>query len=469
MRQSLGELLQNEGYRVIPANGADEALEHIRHGGLDAALVDVRMPGVGGIDLLRQLRALAPDLPVIMMTGFPTVETAVLAMKYGALDFHTKPLDLRKLREQFDRILSAKAINHDGEIVPGLARILGDSPHVVKLRETIQRIAPTDASVIISGETGTGKELVADAIHYLSKRSTAPFMKINCAAIPDTLLESELFGHERGAFTGADAQKPGLFETARNGTVFLDEIGDMDIRLQAKLLRILQGGEFRRVGGTKDLVTNVRVIAASNKDLVRMIRDGSFREDLYYRLSVISIKTAPLRDCLGDIPILAAYFVPVFARAYGKETPVIGDNFLRVLGMQPWTGNVREFKNCIERAVIFCDGGPLGTEHLPGQYNCDVPQMYKADSRLSGKVPGGISRGAVERFPAHQVLSDPPSEPSSVSMSEARDEVERLLIAAAITKAGGNRTKAAQLLGIHRRTLYNKLEKLGSDGDAQST
>ncbi len=455
MRQSLGELLLNEGYRVLLASGAEEALERLRHGVPDAALVDVRMPGVGGIDLLQQLRVLAPDLPVIMMTGFPTVETAVLAMKYGALDFHTKPLDLRKLRDQFDRILTAKAINRVEDIVPGRGRILGGSPHIVKLRETIRRIAPTDASVIISGETGTGKELVAEAIHHLSKRSASPYMKINCAAIPDTLLESELFGHERGAFTGASAQKPGLFETARNGTVFLDEIGDMDIRLQAKLLRILQGGEFRRVGGTQDLVTNVRVIAASNKDLQRMINEGSFREDLYYRLSVISIRTSPLRDCLDDIPVLAAHFAPVFARAYGKETPVIGEDFLAALAMQPWTGNVREFKNCIERAVIFCDGGTLGTEHLPGQYFSDVPQSYK----VATPGPGGPSQG----------LSSLPRGQFPVSMSDARDEVERKLIIDAIGKAGGNRTKAAELLGIHRRTLYNKLEKLGMDDDAQSS
>lgn len=436
MRDSLNEILSNEGYTILLADGAASAVEQIRENSPDVALVDVRMPEKGGLELLQELRSIAPCLPVIMMTGFPSVETAVLAMKFGAMDFFTKPLDLAKLRGHLSRILNAKSLSEQIHPTTGLERMLGVSPAISKLRDDIRRVAPTDASIIISGESGTGKELVAEAIHSISLRSAFPYMKINCAAIPENLLESELFGYEKGAFTGASAKKPGLFESAQNGTVFLDEIGDMDLRLQAKLLRVLQDGEFRRVGGTQNLKSNVRIIAASNKDLHRLIQDGSFREDLYYRLSVISLLSPPLRERIEDIPILARSFVSEFSRCYGKEEPSINNDFLQILGAQRWTGNVRELKNCIERAVIFCDGSILGPEHIPSQYRMHDPVV--------------IQREAPE---------------DAVPMSETIGDLERKVISDAIDKSGGNRTQAAKLLGIHRRTLYNKLKKLGIDED----
>ena len=446
MRASLGELLQSEGYQTLLADGADSALEHVRQSGPEIAIVDVRMPDRGGLDLLQDLRAVSPDLHIFMMTGYPSVETAVLAMKYGAVDFFTKPLDFPRLREQLGQYEQARSTLARTNPDRAVGTLLGDSPAIRKLRESIERIAPTEASVIITGESGTGKELVAEAIHGGSSRSAHPFMKINCAAIPDTLLESELFGYEKGAFTGALSRKAGLFESAQRGTVFLDEIGDMDIRLQAKLLHILQGGEFRRLGGTKDLNADIRVISATNQDLAALIARGSFREDLFYRLSVICVQTPPLREHVEDIPILAKRFVADFSRSYGKEEPIVDDEFMAILRAQPWPGNVRELKNCIERAVIFCDGHRLGPQHLPQQYKMGVGGDDAAPY-AGGPEKSGNCKNTID---------------------EACQDLERAMILEAIGKANGNRTEAARLLGIPRRTLYNKLDKLGLGDDARS-
>lgn len=438
MRASLGELLQAEGYGVLLADSAASAMELLDRSAPDIAILDVRMPERGGLELLKDLRALSTNLRVFMMTGYPSVDTAVLAMKYGAMDFFTKPLDFPKLRQQLS--LLDFGAHAPGEYKAGQAAdgILGESPAIRELRESIRRVAPTDASVIIMGESGTGKELVAESIHSQSQRSMHPFMKINCAAIPDTLLESELFGYEKGAFTGAVSRKQGLFESAEKGTVFLDEIGDMDVKLQSKLLHILQGGEFRRVGGTKDLSTDVRIISATNQNLGELIAKGLFREDLYYHLSVISIQTPSLRNHIDDIPLLVKRFVADFSRSYGKEEPLVEDEFLALLKAQPWLGNVRELKNCIERAIIFCDGRRLGPQHLPQQYMMGVC---------------GENRS---------------SDPGALSINEACQDLERAMILEAIEKSRGNRTEAAKLLGIPRRTLYNKLEKLGFGGDERS-
>lgn len=446
MRASLGELLQSEGYQTMLADGAVSALEQTSGGHPDIAIVDVRMPGRGGLDLIQELRDISPKLRIFMMTGYPSVETAVLAMKYGAMDFFTKPLDFRKLRDQLNQCKQASANLMPETPSHAVGALYGESLVIRELRESIERIAPTEASVIITGESGTGKELVAEAIHGQSLRSAHPFMKINCAAIPDTLLESELFGYEKGAFTGALARKEGLFESASQGSVFLDEIGDMDIRLQSKLLHILQGGEFRRLGGTKDLNANTRIISATNQNLRTLIEKGMFREDLYYRLSVICIQTPPLREHIEDIPVLAKRFVADFSRSYGKEEPLIDEEFLAILEAQPWPGNVRELKNCIERAIIFCDGRRLGPRHLPQQYKMGIGRNVIA-SRLDESKESDASRN---------------------SISEARQELERNMIIEALDKAKGNRTEAARQLGIPRRTLYNKLEKLGMDDDART-
>jgi DNA-binding NtrC family response regulator len=446
MRASLGELLQNEGYETLLSDCAASALDHVRRDNPEIAIVDVRMPERGGLELLRDLRAFSPSLRIFMMTGYPSVETAVLAMKYGAVDFFTKPLDFPRLREQLNQYEQVRSKDLGPSSDQAAGTLLGESAAIRALRESIERIAPTDASVIITGESGTGKELAAEAIHRRSPRSAHPFMKINCAAIPDTLLESELFGYEKGAFTGALSRKAGLLESAHRGTVFLDEIGDMDIRLQAKLLRILQEGEFRRLGGTRDLTTDIRIISATNQDLAAHIAGGTFREDLFYRLSVICIQTPPLREHIGDIPILAKRFVADFSRTYGKEEPVMEDEFIAILQAQPWPGNVRELKNCIERAVIFCDGHRLGLEHLPRQYKMGISEKDLASCTGESERPGNCRN----------------------SIDEACQDLERNMIIEAIGKAHGNRTEAARLLGIPRRTLYNKLERLGIDDDART-
>ncbi len=437
LRVSLGEILESWGYaRELAADGR-AALAAIERGGVDLALVDVRMPAVGGMDVLRRARALAPELPVVMMTGYASVESAVVAMKYGAVDFYTKPLDLPRLKVDLARILSARAspparpAQGAGGEVPG-PRLAGESRAIRELRSAIERVAPTDAPVVITGESGTGKELAAEALHALSRRSRGLLLKLNCTAIPEALLESELFGHERGAFTGAEARKIGLLERAHGGTVLLDEIGDMDLKLQAKLLRFLQDGEFRRVGGSEQLRSNARVVAATHRDLVARIAAGAFREDLYYRLSVICLRVPPLRERLEDLPLLARRFVAESSLRYGKAPPALGEGLLALLLRKPWPGNIRELRNCMERAVIFCDGPALGPEHLPDQYRAGVPT------------------------------------PSGGALDQARELVERGLLLDALDRAGGNRTRAAELLGIHRRTLYYKLERLGIDPDGSS-
>jgi DNA-binding NtrC family response regulator len=435
---SLVELLEGWGYCCRAAGNGADALDAFSRGGCDAALVDLRMPGIDGLELLRRMRAASPELPILMMTGYPSVESAVTAMKFGAADFLTKPLDLARLKEGLGRMTARGPGRPLQAPSPSSGRRLdGDSPALRELRAAIERVAPTDASVIVFGESGTGKELVAETLHALSRRSRAPLLKLNCAAIPEGLLESELFGHERGSFTGAEARKAGLLEKASGGTLFLDEIGEMDLKLQAKLLRVLQDGEYRRVGGSDQLRANVRVVSATNRDLGARIAQGAFREDLFYRLSVIQIRTPPLRERIEDLPVLARLFAADFARRYGKETPALDDATLAILMGQPWPGNARELRNCMERAIIFCDGPSIGAEHLPGQYRDPLPSA-------AGAAPSREGREGYD---------------------SARESLDRGLVLDALARAGGNRTKAAELLGIHRRTLYNKLERLGIDPD----
>jgi len=436
LRASLSELLEGWGYACVSCAGAEEALDLVARRRFSLAIIDIRMPGTGGIDLLSRLRTTASELPILMMTGYPSVEVAVAAMRIGAADFFTKPLDLGRLREDLTRYASLGAPSRQ----PASRRLEGSSPAMLELLATIERVAPTDAPVIVYGESGTGKELVAEALHALSRRASKPLLRQNCAAIPDQLLESELFGHEKGAYTGAETRKPGLLEEARGGSVFLDEIVDMDPRLQAKLLRVLQDGDYRTLGGTKPLKADVRIIAATHRNLEAAIAAGSFREDLYYRLSVICLRVPALRERPMDIVFLATRFASEFAMRYGKDLPSIGEDVAAILKAQPWPGNVRELRNCMERSVIFCDGDRIGPEHLPAQY-------------LEGAS-----------LPAPETLAGRGSPP----LADAHDELDRGLVLEALRRSGGNRTKAAELLGIHRRTLYYKLERLGlvPDGDA---
>ncbi|HON18686.1 MAG TPA: sigma-54 dependent transcriptional regulator [Salinivirgaceae bacterium] len=359
IRNTLKEILEYEGFNVILSADGQEALEQINDNPIDIVLCDIKMPGMDGIELLERILQNHPDIPVIMISGHGNVDTAVEAIKKGAFDYISKPLDLNRLlvtiRNALDRSeliqetrQLKKKINHNWEIV-------GKSPAIIRVKEMIERVAPTEARVLITGENGTGKELVARHLHNNSSRASGPFVEVNCAAIPSELIESELFGHEKGAFTSAIKQRKGKFEQAHGGTLFLDEIGDMSLSAQSKVLRALQENKITRVGSDKDINVNVRIIAATNKDMQKEIAENRFREDLYHRISVIIIHVPPLRERLEDLPLLAQHFIDLICGEY-KHPPVqITPDAIEELQKLPWTGNVREFRNVIERLIILSD------------------------------------------------------------------------------------------------------------------
>ncbi len=414
--ESLSELLTGKGYQVTVVTDPAHAISAVGpQTGL--ALVDLRMPGIGGIELLQRIKSRSPDLPVVIISGFATVDTSVAAMKYGAADVFTKPIKSSALLAQIQRILAERpqslALPEDDQIVTA-------DPGMREAMILVERAAPTDAPVLIKGETGTGKELLARLVHRRSGRSNGAWVAVNCAAMPDTLLESEMFGHERGAFTDARERKRGLLEVADGGTIFLDEIGEMSIATQAKMLRVLQEKRFTRLGGIETIRSNCRIVAATNRDIESMIRSGTFREELYYRLAVVELHIPPLRERRGDILPLAEHFLCQYATAYGRIGLTLSEEVMATLLAHPWPGNVRELKNLIERAVIFCERGPIERAHLSPQYR-------------------GIAAG------------------------ELRDKFAssaRQIIAEAIARAGGSKTEAARILHIDRKTLYNRMKKL---------
>jgi DNA-binding NtrC family response regulator len=380
------------------------------------------MPQQSGIDLLRAIKVRDRSLPVIMITGYPSVENAVASMRYGALNVFVKPLKIRELVREIEQIRDS---------VPGgrgRRRLAGDGqPQMLRILGEIDRVAQSDAPVLITGESGTGKELAAGAIHGRGPRRQLPFIKVNCASIPDTLLESELFGHERGAFTDAIRQHVGKLELAGGGTIFLDEIGDMTLATQSKLLRVLQDGEFQRLGGTQTIRCGARVIAATNKEVADLLAQKVFREDLFYRLSVVTIELPPLRERKDDIDRLLLHFLGAFNAKYEKVIAGVSDRVRDILLLHDWPGNVRELRNCIERAVMFCDGDRIGEEHLPAQY-------------LSRRDQG---------FPD--------------SLETVYERLSRQKIAEALARSSGEKQKAAKLLNISRKTLYNRMKKLGME------
>ena len=433
IREGLGEYLRLDGYDVaLAADGKEGALAADR-GDVDLVITDLRMPGLSGGELLKHVASRYPSVPVIVLTGHGTVEDAVDAMRNGAYDFITKPVNLDHLSILVKRALERRELaRRNEELLEEVesqrrtSTIVGKTQAISRIFDLVRRVAPTKASVLITGESGVGKELVADAIHNLSPRADKPFIKVHCAALAESLLESELFGHEKGSFTGAQARKKGRFELANEGTLFLDEIGEINQNVQIKILRVLQDRRFERVGGEDTIETDVRVVAATNKDLKKEIAAGTFREDLYYRLNVVNIHVPPLRERKDDIPLLAGAFLKEFADDNGKSLDGFDTKARAALYAYPWPGNVRELRNCIESAVVMASSGLVTLEDLPPGVG-----MSAADSDM--RVP-----------------------PSS-SLADA----ERILIRETLAAQGGNKSRTAEILGIGRKTLYQKIQDYG--------
>lgn len=424
---------------VIGARDRDEALRALRRRGADVVFLDLRLPGVDGMAILKEIKQLMPELPVIMMTAHGTVKNAVEAMKAGAFDYVTKPFDLDEVRLIADNALRLNRLTREVERLraalaerAGLESFQAVSPKMLEVLRLIERVAPTDASVLIAGESGTGKELAARAIHQISPRRGGPFVPVNCAALPETLLESELFGYEKGAFTGAAAAKPGRFELADGGTLLLDEVGDMSLPTQAKLLRVLEEREIERLGGTKRIPINVRIVAATNKPLAELVRRGQFREDLYYRLAVIPIHLPPLRERPEDVPLLANHFLRAFAARHGRAVRGFAPAAMAQLQRYSWPGNVRELRNLVEQLVVLADGEEIGLCHLP-------PFIAAAGAEAVPAAGGALKArvGAVQ------------------------EKLEADLIRETLRRCGGNRTRAAAELGISRRSLQMKIKRYG--------
>jgi two-component system nitrogen regulation response regulator NtrX len=434
IQSSLRGVLEDEGYRVTAVGSGTDALGVVAEDAPDVVFLDIWMPGMDGLETLAQLRRLRPDLTVVMISGHGTIDTAVKATRLGAYDFIEKPLSIEKVLLTLSRALEHDRLAHENATLRAelaeRSQLIGSSAAIRVLREQIALAAPTNGRVLVHGENGSGKELVARAIHAQSARRDQPFVEVNCAAIPEELIESELFGHEKGAFTGALARRHGRFELAHGGTLFLDEIGDMSLKTQAKVLRALEEQAFERVGGKDTVKVDVRVIAASNRDLVMLIKDGSFREDLYYRLAVIPIDVPPLRTRKEDIPLLVDHFLALVSAENGKRPKTISGEALAYFLAYDWPGNVRELRNMVERLVIMSPRDVIGPEDVP------APLRPKDD----GVAPGG----------AHER-----------SLKEARDQFERAYIVAELRAHDWNITRTAERLGIERSHLYRKIKTYG--------
>jgi len=434
-RTMLRTLIGGWGYSVDEADDGSTAIEMVKAGPYDLILMDIRMIRVSGLEALVEIKAINPAIPIIIMTAYSSVESAVKALKTGAYDYLTKPLDFDELKIAISRAMDHAGLREENRLLrENLGRfdrsaIIGRSPLMVTLFETVAQVARSEATILITGESGSGKEVIAEAIHSNSLRNNAPFIKLNCAAITETLLESELFGHEKGAFTGAYRRKEGRFRQAHGGSLFLDEVSEMSLAMQAKLLRVLQEKEFTRVGGEEVITADARLIAATNKDLGKEIQSKRFREDLYYRLNVVELRVPPLRDRKEDIPILAQHFLSVFSEKNQKTikgfTPQTMDRLIR----HNWPGNVRELMNAVERGVVL-----TRTDYID---EIDIPFFKQDDIDTEGHVLKGI--------------------PSNIPL----DEVERSTILGTLESAEGNKSEAARRLGITRRTLHKKLKQYG--------
>ncbi|MBP8980160.1 MAG: sigma-54-dependent Fis family transcriptional regulator [Syntrophobacterales bacterium] len=446
--QSLEGILRDEGYETITAGSGEEALKLIEEEMPNLILLDIWLPGMDGIEVLKIIRSDYPQIRVIMMSGHGTIETAVKATKLGAYDFVEKPLSLDKIILLVNHALDIIALEEENVLlkqkVTQQYELTGCSISIMELKEAIGIIAPTNAWVLIMGENGTGKELVARSLHRLSRRNSKPFIEVNCAAIPEDLIESELFGHEKGAFTGATQKKRGKFDLAHEGTIFLDEVADMSLKAQAKILRILQEKKFERVGGTKMIHVDVRVIAATNKDLEKEMEEGRFRQDLYYRLNVIPLHIAPLRERREDIPPLVERFLSDFAAKEGEEPKKITDEALALLMDHDWPGNVRELKNIVERLVIMTPGQIITA--------ADIPLFAKESGHELESKPG-----LPRRFPALD----------SDSLRAARQDFEKQYILRKLRENDGNISRTAEAIGLERSNLHKKIKSYGLDVERQ--
>ncbi|MEJ5377840.1 MAG: sigma-54 dependent transcriptional regulator [bacterium] len=435
----LSELMKSEGHQVLCAYDGLQALEMALREAPDVALLDVKMPGLDGLEVLRRARGEGLRTQFIVITAFDSREIGVEAIRLGAFDYFPKPLDKDEVRIVVKRAAMYKALEEENlrlkaqrQLRQRFGGLIGQSAAMQALYEQLEMILDVPVTVLITGESGTGKELVAEAIHFLGPRREKPFVKINCVAIPDTLLESELFGHEKGAFTGATERKLGRFERANGGSVLLDEIGDMGLAIQAKLLRFLQEHALERLGGVSSIPVDVRVMAATNQDLPELVRQGRFREDLYYRLNVVSLRVPPLRERTQDIPLLAEHFLDMYNRAFNKEVS-LSKEAMEVLLNYRWPGNVRELENTLQRAVVLCKKGVITPELLPESM-----------------------RGQAELEPKYNVNLEP-----GLDLNSQMERLERELISQALAKTGWRRQETAQLLGITRQTLHNKMMRYG--------
>jgi two-component system NtrC family response regulator/two-component system nitrogen regulation response regulator GlnG len=452
LRASFERLLAAEGYEVRAASSGEAGLAAVREALPDVVVMDVRMPGISGLEALAAMRAIEPRLPVIIMTAHGTTDIAIEATKMGAFDYLLKPFDIPELLKLVDKAVTAGrcmrsqvAVGAEADAVPADEAIVGQSLAMQDLYKAIGRVAPTDATVLIRGESGTGKELVARAVYQHSPRANKPFLVINCVAIPETLLESELFGYEKGAFTGATGRRVGKIEQANRGTVFLDEIGDMPLSIQAKILRLLEEHNVERLGGRQVIPVDVRILAATNRDLEEAVARGQFREDLYYRLKVVTLSLPPLRERADDIALLVRYFLSRHARDMGQTDPGVSAEAMARLTAQSWPGNVRELSNTLKKALIFNQGAPLGPEEV--QKAVSGPARPGQDGSLDEAVAGLVQR---ELAGGREGLFE-----------ELMDHFGRIVIREALAATGGNRTQAARLLGLSRPTLIAKIEKYG--------
>ena len=454
IRYSLKRMMEGK-YSILTAQNGEEALERVKESSPDLILMDIKMPGRSGIDVLREIKLIDPKSLVIIMTAYGTTETAIEAMKYGAFDYILKPFPIPQMKGLVEKALSLRTMmkqeviyaSTEGEETDEGERIIGSSPKMQEIYKIVGQIAPSDVTVLLRGESGTGKELFARAIYQHSSRSNLPFLPVNCAAIPDTLLESELFGHEKGSFTGATSRRVGKLEQCQGGTIFLDEIGDMSLSTQAKLLRVLQEKNFERLGGTETIKVDIRLIVATNKDLEEAIENGKFREDLYYRLNVVSIMIPPLKERKEDIPGLVSYFLKKFNREFKKGIVGITPSAMAKIASYGWPGNVRQLENVLKRAMVLCQGEWILEDQLLFEKGWE---RREAQEESSKKNVEDLLDALFEEFSTATVT------PQDLDMISS---LERGLILRALQKTRGNQLKAAALLGINRSTLRGKMER----------